>query len=268
MTAHQSSSSISTGGSGTKSFDSFMDHLRKDDRREAEPLSPEGAVASFPPGAADPVGDDPAEAAWLTGQPGGWTARHQLLHLLSVLLFVVGSAIYCTMAVKDYRWALRMLTKPPSVRTPDGLPDDDAVWFDHKAGGLANVALWAPEGGRRELGERHRRLLGAGSPRRPLTTAAASSRRSNLRRLQTPEEQWYDECWTDLPASIQAAYEELGYTEELWDEGGDVESDDYDWAELSEVQLAAALEIGELFRCSLGGCHAGSDATHRPPPLY
>ncbi len=64
------------------------------------------------------------------------------------------------------------------------------------------------------------------------------------RRLQTPEELYYDECWADLPEDIQEAYAKLGHSEDLWDNGGTSGTDDFDWEELGDAQQEAALFIG------------------------
>ena len=50
--------------------------------------------------------------------------------------------------------------------------------------------------------------------------------------------------WASLPSEIQAAYETLGYSEEVWNSDGEVESNKSDFADLSEEQQAAALAIG------------------------
>lgn len=60
----------------------------------------------------------------------------------------------------------------------------------------------------------------------------------------TPQELYYSLSWADLPSHIQVAYEELGYTETLWDEDGDARTDSMKWADLSEAEQAAALAIG------------------------
>lgn len=50
--------------------------------------------------------------------------------------------------------------------------------------------------------------------------------------------------WADLPQEIQAAFETLGYDEEMWDGGLWAESENMDWDELSSDMQQAALLIG------------------------
>jgi len=60
----------------------------------------------------------------------------------------------------------------------------------------------------------------------------------------TPEEQYEDEWWRDLPPEIQAAYATLGYNEQMWDNGIEAESDDMYWNELTIEMQQAATTIG------------------------
>eukprot|EP00984_Skeletonema_dohrnii_P010709 scaffold4199_cov110-Skeletonema_dohrnii-CCMP3373.AAC.2 len=60
----------------------------------------------------------------------------------------------------------------------------------------------------------------------------------------TPDEQYEDEWWRDLPPEIQAAYATLGYNEQMWDNGIEAESDDMYWNELTIEMQQAATTIG------------------------
>jgi len=74
----------------------------------------------------------------------------------------------------------------------------------------------------------------------------------------TPEEQWYELAWGELPDATRVAYELLFTTYQIWcDESGTAESpiDDYDWFDLSTEQRAAAESLGytEEIWCTVEG---------------
>lgn len=78
-----------------------------------------------------------------------------------------------------------------------------------------------------------------------VTTAAnTASAFVNCTKEGTPEEMYYELYWAELPQSIQDAYEVLGYTDEIWDEGGEVVTGGMGWDQLSQEQRDAALCIG------------------------
>jgi hypothetical protein len=61
---------------------------------------------------------------------------------------------------------------------------------------------------------------------------------------QPPEDLYYDLNWVDIPFDIQSAYTVLGYNQNSWDNGIEVDADTVDWAELTPEQQEAALFIG------------------------
>ena len=75
----------------------------------------------------------------------------------------------------------------------------------------------------------------------PLETIGAAVASPTGRKLQT---QYYSEAWNNLPQEIQDAFTVMGYTENLWDFGGAVSTNDLDWTELTAEQQEAALFIG------------------------
>jgi hypothetical protein len=77
--------------------------------------------------------------------------------------------------------------------------------------------------------------------------------------------------WADLPPDIQAAYTVLGYNQNSWDYGTEVEADTKDWADLTSEQQDAALFIGytEFIWCGLGdeGLGATTIPTYVPSSI-
>ena len=62
---------------------------------------------------------------------------------------------------------------------------------------------------------------------------------------EAPDAVYHDEDWSDLPDDIQAAYEALGYDEDVWCNDGDPPaSEDKDWSRLSAAEKAAASVLG------------------------
>jgi len=238
------------------------------DNADVESPAPTGTAVAI-------VDDDddivPPSGQQRAGRCGQW-GKHRCSKFASVLLFVIGSILYLIMSVKDFHWAKTLQTLPLWLRTVD----DDIAWTNYRIEEKYNASLpLLPEeeegaiaasrsGGvrrmkRRELRE-HRRLeeeenqakiarrLSKAAKKKARevvrSAEAAQAQSSSTRKLQTPEELYYDECWTDLPQEIQDSFIALGYSETLWDEGGEVASDDFDWAELTAAQLAAAVLIG------------------------
>ena len=60
----------------------------------------------------------------------------------------------------------------------------------------------------------------------------------------SPDEEWYDYDWGELPDNVQQAYISLGWSEDAWDGGWSVETDTMDWASLSAQQQQAAIFLG------------------------
>jgi hypothetical protein len=108
------------------------------------------------------------------------------------------------------------------------------------------------------------RLTLAGKP-----ANLTSNYRSKL--TQTPEELYYDLDWADLPPDIQAAYTVLGYNQNSWNYGTEVEADTKDWADLTSEQQDAVLFIGytEFIWCGLGdkGLGATTSPTYFPSSI-
>lgn len=72
-----------------------------------------------------------------------------------------------------------------------------------------------------------------------------------MRSLTIPIETWdrwinhyenYD--WEEMWKYTQSYWQTLGWTQNLWDNGGSVESDDKDWIDLSISEKTAALGVG------------------------
>ena len=74
------------------------------------------------------------------------------------------------------------------------------------------------------------------------TSATIESTVVNCTEEGTPEENYYELYWEELPAAIQEAYGVFGYTQEIWDEGEEMATDG--WNDLSQEILDAALCIG------------------------
>ena len=208
------------------------------------------------------------ESPTADGSPGGsgssrWST---LSHFVSTLCFMVGSCLYIVVATKDHRSAKHYRTLPEHVRTSD----DDAVWMDHnlkkrfeekqREGGarrlMANLrGLLSGEGDggiRREryeeVGGEFDKILGQNHGSSHMRTRPARQHRHlqrNPDKAKTPAEQWYDLDWSDLPPEVQAAYETLLTTEEVW--CGEVDGspiEDYDWIDLSDEMREQAEFLG------------------------
>ena len=62
---------------------------------------------------------------------------------------------------------------------------------------------------------------------------------------EAPDAMYHDEEWGDLPPQIKAAYEALGYSRDVWCNGGDPPaSEDKAWSELTAMEEAAASVLG------------------------
>jgi len=154
---------------------------------------------------------------------------HRIMHFTSTILFVIGSVLYLIMSVKDYKWANKLNELPMYLR----LADDDVTWIYYRLEEQYNASLLLDgEGGSggvrrmktRELWrmreeeaeaeeEAQGKLLEPGQVSAADASDAADSSLYNRRKLQTPEELYYDEDWNDLSPEIQEAYEILGFTE-------------------------------------------------------
>ena len=148
---------------------------------------------------------------------------HRIMHFTSTILFVIGSVLYLVMSLKDHKWANKLNELPMYLR----LADDDITWTNYRLEEQYNASLLLDgEGGSggvrrmktrelwrmREEEEAQRKLLEHGQ----VSAADAPDPESspyNPRKLQTPEELYYDEDWNDLSPEIQEAYEILGFTE-------------------------------------------------------
>jgi hypothetical protein len=77
--------------------------------------------------------------------------------------------------------------------------------------------------------------------------------------------------WVDIPFDIQSAYTVLGYNQNSWDNGIEVDADTVDWAELTPEQQEAALFIGytEFIWCGLedAGLNMEASPTYVPTIL-
>jgi len=110
-----------------------------------------------------------------------------------------------------------------------------------------------------------------GSANETITTVTASTNEAiatasttestvvNCTEEGTPEENYYELYWAELPATIQDAYEALGYMEEIWDAGEDVAADG--WNDLSPEQMDAALCAGHTIDDWPGGAGTTSNTT-------
>lgn len=122
--------------------------------------------------------------------------------------------------------------------------------YDNELESVANEGMVYTDGSLKERVEKTKASTRAKSSRKRLNSKTAKAALRNapyttgLRRLQTPEELYYDEDWVDLPRAIQDAYTILGYTEDIWCDGGEASTDSLDWADLSDEQREAALFIG------------------------
>ena len=153
---------------------------------------------------------------------------HRIMHFTSTILFVIGSVLYLIMSVKDYKWANKLNELPMYLR----LADDDVTWINFRleeqynasllldgegAGGggvrrMKTRELWRMREEEAEAEEAQRNLVEHGQ----VNAADASDLESSpyyRRKLQTPEELYYDEDWNDLTPEIQDAYTILGFTE-------------------------------------------------------
>eukprot|EP00585_Thalassiosira_rotula_P010783 CAMPEP_0196136300 /NCGR_PEP_ID=MMETSP0910-20130528/4651_1 /TAXON_ID=49265 /ORGANISM="Thalassiosira rotula, Strain GSO102" /LENGTH=1111 /DNA_ID=CAMNT_0041396565 /DNA_START=109 /DNA_END=3444 /DNA_ORIENTATION=+ len=185
---------------------------------------------------------------------------------ISTFLFFSSSVIYVTMAVKDYQWAQKLLDMPMHIRTAD----DDISWYNYIIEERYNASLLEEQeaaamnraGGVRRMKTREhfRRLLEEEEDQARKLRAHESAQELDVvvapmetlgllgRRLQTPEELYYNLCWAELPQEIQDAYTVLGTTENVWDNGATTELSlevaDSWWNELTDEQLEAASFIG------------------------
>ncbi|KAL3810567.1 hypothetical protein ACHAXA_001180 [Cyclostephanos tholiformis] len=204
-------------------------------------------------------------------------------HLVSILLFVVGSVLYLVLAVWDYRWARSVQGWPEDVLLDY---EDDITYNNYRLkllyyGSVAGVA--EAEGG----GRSRRTLLGRmrgdwesispwvnffhpdfDFPSKP--TAAVKVDHSNVEIKYVPSMYkddnlafdvdsppnerklveltrevlaYYDEFWIDLPVEIQGAFGVLGYNETTWNNSIEPESSGLFWDDLTPEQRDAALFI-------------------------
>ena len=75
------------------------------------------------------------------------------------------------------------------------------------------------------------------TPETPATTGDEATE-------DAPDAKYYDYYWADLPQDVQSAYAVLGYTEESWNNGESVDSEELDWDELSAEEQQALVYLG------------------------
>lgn len=178
-------------------------------------------------------------------------SRESQMEFASILLFVLGSVLYVLCAVDDYQWSQTLLELPEWLREVD----DDGPWMKYRLEEqYGHVLEHRRIRGRRGLTMRQRQQVWGTSTKRGYNHELFKyiERYSNSQ-AQTPEELYYHLDWVDLPPEIQDAYSVLGYNQNAWDKGLEVEADNTDWADLSPEQVNAALFIGytEMLWCGL-----------------
>ncbi|KAL7537925.1 hypothetical protein ACHAXR_008164 [Thalassiosira sp. AJA248-18] len=262
---HDDADAASDDDSADESYVEFLDIIQTPSKEEAETANPSptpspqditSAGAVVAPVVTEPVKNEPEITARGSSEDSNEKAANGdedeepdkfVLSFMSTILFVIGSVLYLVMAVEDLRWAHTLLTLPVWLRTAD----DDLAWINYRIEERSSASFIAGAGVRRR-GMRRLRLLEKeeDEDQEATTTSAAitsyyySSEESLARSLQDDPSQYYDECWVDLPQQVQDGYTILGWTEQLWTEGGVAFTDDLNWVELSSEQQAAALSIG------------------------
>jgi hypothetical protein len=176
----------------------------------------------------------PKEQADLAAQQQRTKRRYQRLVLLSDLFFVIGCALYMTMAIDDMKWAKEAQSIPLAVLQSQ----DASVWAEYRSTGTI-IPTQAPIGGLTAIMENETALSQLDTK-----TTNGNGRQRHLRGQRRQLTNYDEYSWSELLPNVQAAAEELGFDQDRWDNGIPVYTEELEWNELSVTQRNSAETLG------------------------